>query len=70
MSNPKNLSPQVSDDISDYPLKVQFSARMAILNAQMRAKITDGTYKPKIIKDRIPSHAIPPDYHLHLKRMA
>lgn len=70
MSNPQNLSPKDSDDISDYPLQVQFSARIAILNAQVRAKITDGTYKPKIIKDRIPSHAIPPDYLLHLKRMS
>lgn len=70
MSNPENLSPKDSDDINDYPLQVQFSARMAILNAQVRARITDGTYKPKIIKDRIPSHTVPPDYHLHLKRMA
>jgi hypothetical protein len=69
MSNPENLSSNESDDIGDYPLQVQFSARMAILNAQVRAKITDGTYKPKMIKDRIPSHGIPPDYLLHLKRM-
>lgn len=66
MSNPENPSPKDSDDISDYPLQVQFSARMAILNAQVRAKITDGTYKPKIIKDRIPSYTIPPDYLLNL----
>ena len=47
MSNPENLSSKESDDIGDYPLQVQFSARMAILNAQVRAKIIDGTYKPK-----------------------
>lgn len=66
MSSPENLSPKDSDDISDYPLQVRFSARMTILNAQVRAKITDGTYKPKMIKDRIPSHGIPSDYLLNL----
>jgi hypothetical protein len=66
MSNPENLSSNESGDISDFPLQVEFSARIAILNAQVQAKITDGTYKPKMIKDRIPSHTIPPDYLLYL----
>jgi hypothetical protein len=47
MSNPENLSLNESDDIGDFPLQVQFTARLAILNAQVRAKITDGTYRPK-----------------------
>ena len=68
MSNPGNLSLNKSDDIYDYPLQVQFSARIAILNAQVQAKITDGTFKPKMIKDQIPGHTIPADYHLNLKK--
>ncbi len=66
MSNPKNSLPNESDEINDFPLQVEFSARIAILNAQVQAKITDGTYKPKMMKDRIPSHTIPPDYLLYL----
>ncbi len=56
------------EDINDYPLSVQFSARRALLNAEVKAKITDGTYKPKLIIYRIPNHTIPTDYHLKLRK--
>lgn len=56
------------EDINDYPLSVQFSARRALLNAKVKAKITDGTYKPKPIICRIPNHIIPTDYHLKLRK--
>jgi PIN domain nuclease of toxin-antitoxin system len=39
-----------SEHIEDVPtLSAQFSAHRAILNAQIQAKITDGTYKPSKI---------------------
>ena len=56
------------EDINDYPLSVQFSARRALLNAEVKAKITAGAYKPKPIICRIPNHTIPTDYHLKLRK--
>ncbi len=58
-----------SEHIEDVPtLSAQFSARRAILNAQIQAKITDGTYKPEKIICRIPSRTIPIGYHLNLRK--
>lgn len=49
MSNPYPAEDD-SEHIEDVPtLSAQFSARRAILNAHIKAKITDGTYKPSKI---------------------
>jgi len=49
-----------SEYIEDVPtLSARFTAQRAILNAQIQAKITDGTYKPeKIICRFTPSGSI------------
>jgi hypothetical protein len=58
-----------SEYIEDIPtLSAKFTAQRAILNAITQAKITDGTYKPKKIICRIPSRAIPIDYHLNIRK--
>ena len=66
--NNGNLLEDGPEDINDYPLSVQFSASRALLNAEVKAKITDGTYKPKPIICRIPNHTVPTDYHLRLRK--
>lgn len=68
MNNPYP-SEDDSEHIEDIPtLSARFTAQRAILNAIKQAKITDGTYKPEKIICRIPSRAIPIDYHLNLKK--
>lgn len=64
-----NLLEDGPEDVNDYPLSVRFSARRALLNAEVKAKITDGTYKPELIICRIPNHTIPTEYHLKLRKV-
>ncbi|WP_062306841.1 hypothetical protein [Polynucleobacter sinensis] len=47
-----------------FPLSVKFSARRALLNAEVQAKITDGTYKSKIIICRFPKDYLERISHL------
>lgn len=63
------LTEDDSEDINGYPLSVRFSARRALLNAEVKAKITDRTYKPEPIICQIPNHAIPTNYHLKLRKV-
>lgn len=58
-----------SEHIEDIPtLSARFTAKRAILNAITQAKITGGAYKPEKIICRIPSRAIPIDYHLNIRK--
>ena len=61
VNKPDELNKSEDDRIS---LSARFKARRAILNAQIQAKVSDGTFTSRLIIDR--GLILPKDYHLEI----